>query len=67
MKAKLCYLASYINLYKPTKNVLRKCKVLSNLRNNKDILITIPDKRNGDVIVDRWLYMVILSMMRQSF
>ena len=41
VKAKLSYLAnSYVNLYKPTKNVLRKYKVLNKLRNNKDILIT---------------------------
>ena len=35
VKAKLSYLAnSYVNLYKPTKNVLRKYRVLIKLRNN---------------------------------
>ena len=43
--------------YKPTKNVLSKYKVLNKLQSNKDILLTRPDKRNGVVIVDRWLYM----------
>ena len=58
VKAKLSYLAnSYVNLYKPTKNVLRKYKVLNKLRNNKDILITRPDKGNGVVILDRRFYM----------
>ena len=54
VKAKLSYLAnSYVNSYKPTKNVLRKYGVLNKLRNNIDILITRPDKGNGVVIVDR--------------
>ena len=69
--AKLPYLAnSYVNSYKPTKNVLRKYRVLNKLRNNKDILLTRSDKGNGFAIVDGWLYMsriMILSMMRQSF
>ena len=58
VKAKLYYLAnSYVNPYKSTKNVLRKYRVLNKLRNNKDILITRPDKGNEVVLVDRWLYM----------
>ena len=58
VKAKLFYLAnSYVNSYKPTKNVLRKYGVLNKLRNNKDILIARPDKGNGVVIVYRWFYM----------
>ena len=57
VKDKLSYLAnSYVNLYKPTKNLLRKYGILDKLQ-NKDILITRPDKGNGVVIVDRWLYM----------
>ena len=55
LKAKLSYLAkSYVNSYKPTKNVLWKYGVLNKLRNNKDILITRPDKGNGIFFVDRW-------------
>ena len=58
VKAKLSYLAnSYVNSYKPTKNVLRKYRVLNKSRNNKDIFITKPDKGNGVAIVYRWLYM----------
>ena len=58
VKAKLSYLAnSYVNSYKPTKNVLRKYRVLNKLRNNKDILITRPDKGNGVDIIDRQFYM----------
>ena len=34
-------------------------KVLNKLRNNKDILITRPDKGNGAVIVDRLLYDIV--------
>ena len=41
----------------PTKNVLRKYRVLNKLRNNKDISITRPDKENGVVILDRRFYM----------
>ena len=48
---------SYVNLYKPTKNVLRRYRVLNKLRNNKDILITRPDKGNGVVILNRRFYM----------
>ena len=52
VKAKLSYLAnSYVNSYKPTKNVLRKYRVLNKSRNNKDIFITKPDKGNGVAIV----------------
>ena len=59
VKAKLSYLAnSYVNSYKPTKNALRKFlnKVLNKLQNDKDILITRPDKGNG-VVLDRRFYM----------
>ena len=57
VKTKLSYLVnSYINSYKPTKNVLRKYRVLNKLRSNEDISLTRPDKGNRVVIVDRWLY-----------
>ena len=58
VKVKLSYLANLCDSsYKPTKNVLTKYKILTKLQNNKEILLTRPDKRNGVVIVDRWLYM----------
>ena len=40
LKAKMSYLANkYVNTYKPSKNTLRKHKMIKSLRNNKDILI----------------------------
>ena len=36
--------------------MLRQNRVLRNLRKNKDIIITKPDKGNGAVILDRKLY-----------
>ena len=58
VKAKLSYLVnSYTNSYKPTKKVLRKYRVLNKLRSNEDISLTKPDKGNGVVIINRWLYM----------
>ena len=36
--------------------MLRQHCILGNLRNNKDIVITKPDKGNGVVILDRKLY-----------
>ena len=57
VKAKMFYLANnYLNSYKPSKNKLRKHKILKKLRNNNEILITKPDKGNGVIIVDRNLY-----------
>ena len=41
----------------PTKNALRKYRVLNKLRNNKDILTTRSDKENGVVILNRRFYM----------
>ena len=58
VKAKISYLANnYVNTYKPSKNTLRKHKIIKILRNNKDILITKPDKGNGVIIVNRAIYM----------
>ena len=49
----LSYLAnSYFCNYKPSTRVLRQHQVLRNLRKNKDIVITKPDKGNGVVILD---------------
>ena len=53
----LSYLAnSYFYNYKPSPRILRQHRVLRNLRKNKDIVITKPDKGNGVVILDRKLY-----------
>ena len=57
IKAHLSYLAnSYFCNYKPSPRILRQHRVLRNLRKNKDIVITKPDKGNGVVILDRKLY-----------
>ena len=57
IKTPLSYLAnSYFYNYKPSLRILRQHRVLRNLRNNKDIFITKPDKGNGVLIVDRKLY-----------
>ena len=37
-------------------HVLRQHRALRNLRKNKDIIITKPDKENGVVILDQKLY-----------
>ena len=56
IKADLSYLAnSYFYNYKPPP-ILRQHCVLRNLRKNKDIVITKPNKGNGVVILDRKLY-----------
>ena len=57
IKAHLSYLANYYFYnYKPSARILRQHRVLRNLRKNKDIVITKPDKGNGDVILDRKFY-----------
>ena len=57
IKAHLSYLAnSYFYNYKPSSHTLNQHRVLRNLRKNKDIVITKPDKGNGVVILDRKLY-----------
>ena len=57
IKAHISYLAnSYFYNYKPSPRILRQHRVLRNLRKNKDIVITKPDKGNGVVILDRKLY-----------
>ena len=58
VKAKMSYLAnSYVNTYKPSKNTLRKRKIIKKLTNNKDKLITKPDRSNGVIMVNRAIYM----------
>ena len=57
IKAHLSYLAnSYFYNYKPCPHILRQHQILQNLRKNKYIVITKPDKGNGVVILDRTLY-----------
>ena len=57
IKAHLSYLAnSYFYNYKPPPRILRQHRVLRNLRKNKDIIITKPDKGNWVVILDQKLY-----------
>ena len=71
VKAKMSYLAhNYVNTYKASKNTSRKHKIIKILRNNKDILITKPDKGNGVIIVNRAMYMSSLYEIinvRQNF
>ena len=57
IKAHLSYLAnSYFHNYIPSSRILRQHRVLLNVRKNKDIVITKPDKGNGVVILNRKLY-----------
>ena len=44
---------SYVNAYKPTKNSLKKHKILKRLQENKGIVILRPDKGCGTVILDQ--------------
>ena len=57
IRAHLTYLAnSYFYSYKPSPRILRQRRVLRNLRKNKDIVVTKPDKGNEVVILDRKPY-----------
>ena len=57
IKAHLSYIAnSYFYNYKPSPRILRQHRVLRNLKKNKDIIMTKPNKGNGVVILDRKLY-----------
>ena len=57
IKAHLLFLAnSYFYNNKPSPCILRQDCILRNLRKNKDIIITKPDKGNGVVIIDQKLY-----------
>ena len=44
---------SYVNAYRPTKNYLKKHKILKRLRESKDIVILRSDKGCGIVILDQ--------------
>ena len=57
LKSELSHLANtYYNSYKPSRDSLKKHGTLKKLKNNKDIVITKPDKGNGVVIMDRKSY-----------
>ena len=57
IKAHLSYFAnSYFYIYKPSPRILRQHRVLRNLRKNKGIVLTKPDKGKGVVILNRKLY-----------
>ena len=57
INTQLSYLAnSYFYNYKPSPRILRQHRVLGNLKKNKDIVITKPDKEIGMVNLDRKLY-----------
>ena len=57
LKSELSHLAnSFYYNYSPSKDTLRKHKILSRLKKNKNIVITKPDKGSGVVILDRILY-----------
>ena len=54
LKAEMSVLANeYTNYYKPTKKTLKKHNILKKLRNNKDIVITRPDKGEGAIILNK--------------
>ena len=54
LRAQLSQLAnSYYSKYKPSTQTLKKHGILKKLRENKDIVITYPDKGNGVVIMNR--------------
>ena len=53
IKVHLSYLAnSYFYKYKPSPRILRQHRLLQNLRKNKGIVITKPNKGNVVVILD---------------
>ena len=57
LKTKMSHLPnSYVNSYKPTKNSLKKYKVLKRLRESKDIVILRPDKGCVTLILDQEEY-----------
>ena len=54
VKTKISNLAHcYVNSYKPTLHALEKHRILKRLANNKDIVILLPDKCSGTIILNR--------------
>ena len=61
LKSEISLLAStYIGKYKVSQKTLQKHQILKRLQQNKDIVITKPDKGNGVVTLDRTEYMKML-------
>jgi len=57
VRSELSHLANtYYSNYKPTKNTIKKHKILNKLKSNTDIVITRPDKGSGVVILDKNVY-----------
>ena len=57
IKVHLSYLVnSHFCNNKPSPRILHQHRVLRNLRKNKDIVVTKPDKENGVISLDRKLY-----------
>jgi hypothetical protein len=57
VKVDLAYLANnYTSSYKPSHASLKKHSILKKLKNNKNIIITRPDKGNGVVIMNQTDY-----------
>ncbi|XP_033104127.1 uncharacterized protein LOC117106794 [Anneissia japonica] len=57
IKAHLSGLAhTYVNSYKPSQKDIRNIRILKELKKNKEIVITKPDKGNGIIILDRSMY-----------
>ena len=57
LKSEISLLASaYIGKYKVSQKTLQKHRILKRLQQNKDIVITRPDKGNGVIILDRTEY-----------
>ena len=57
LRSKLSHLAnSYVTTYKPSAAALKKHRVLTRLKRNKNIVILKPDKGNATVIINRHDY-----------
>ena len=57
LKTEIAHLAqNYISSYHPSRNDLKKHRILRTLKNNSNIIILKPDKGNGVVILDRNIY-----------
>ena len=67
IKVHLSYLAnSYFYNYKPSSRILRQHRTLLNLRKNKDIIITKPNKGNGVAILDKKLYNSVIQEINSA-
>ena len=58
LKIELAYIAqTYVSSYRPTKRDIKRYNIIRNIKNNKNIIISRPDKGNGVVILDRQSYL----------